>query len=59
MKKDEMLLKKFDDKLKNANGNLNTILGIAREVRENSTPEISDRIHNSIIDLIRRRSHSK
>ena len=59
MKKDEMLFKKFDDRLKNANCDLNTILSIAREVRENGTPEISDRIYNSIINIIRKRSYSK
>ena len=59
MSKEEMLFKKFDDRLKNANGDLNTILGIAREVRENSTPEISERVYNSIIDILRRKSFSK
>ena len=59
MKKDEILFKKFDDRLKNANGDLNIILGIAREVKETSTPEISDRIYNSIINIIRRISYSK
>ncbi len=59
MKKDEMIFKKFDNRLRNANGDLNTILGIAREVRENGTPEISERVYNSIIDILRRKSFSK
>ena len=59
MSKEEMLFKKFDDRLKNANGDLNTILGIVREVKESGTPEISEKVYNSIIDILRRKSYSK
>ncbi len=59
MEKDEILLNQFDEILKNANGDLNTILNVAREVKAIGTPEISNQIYNSIINIIRKISYSK
>ncbi len=59
MEKDEILFNQFDEILKNANGDLNIILNVAREVKSIGTPEISNQIYNSIINIIRKISYSK
>ena len=59
MEKDEILFNQFDEILKNANGDLNIILNVARKVKSINTPEISNQIYNSIINIIRKISYSK
>ena len=59
MKKSEQVLIDWDNKLINENAELSLILRKVREVKEKNTPEISEKIYSSVIDIIRKRNYSK
>jgi hypothetical protein len=59
LKKSEQVLIDWDNKLINENAELSLILRKVREVKEKNTPEISEKIYSSVIDIIRKRNYSK